>query len=165
MCGSTSTRKGAAVPQAGKHSISDLSKSKETEMKMVIRICLIVLCAGFICGCADLKVTQLSAVWDQNNKVASATISNTGNGNAGSFLVYFYGVERPISKLNRPQIAQEVDGLMKGEQIEIEADFDPLAHPNNNNLANVIRILVVADQTNKVGESNENNNTRAVPVP
>jgi len=153
------------VPQAEKHSISDLSKSKETEMKMVLRICLIVLCAGFICGCADLKVTQLSAVWNQNNKVARATISNIGNDNAGPFLVYFDGVERPISKLNRPQIVQEVDGLMEGEQIEIEADFAPLAHPNNNNLANVIRILVTADAKDMVKESNENNNTRAVPVP
>ncbi len=56
-------------------------------------------------------------------------------------------------------------GFAKGASITLNADFAPLAHPDNNNLGNVNKITVMADLKGMVKESNENNNTKEKPVP
>ena len=112
---------------------------------------------------------DLTKTWDATDdaadKEATAVIANIGNRDAGAFMVYFNGEESPVSPNRRPQVRHRVDGLAKGESITLEADFAPLAHPDNNNLRNVREICVLVDPKHTVEESNENNNDRCVPVP
>ena len=116
-------------------------------------------------GCApDLVVKDLDVTWDASNKVAKAEIANIGNRNAGNFLVYFNAEEDPISPNRRPQVSHNIPNLAKGNSITLEADFAPLAHPDNNNLGNVKNIRVLADAKNMVREKNENNNKKEVPL-
>lgn len=110
-------------------------------------------------GCADLVVQDLDVTWDADNKTATATIANTGNRDAGEFLVYFNADEDPESTNHRPQVRQTVAGLDRGEAVQLTADFAPLAHPDNNNLGNVYQITAIADPKGMVKESNEDNNS------
>jgi len=117
-------------------------------------------------GCKpDLVVKNLNLTWDVTNKKAKAEIANIGNKDAGSFMVYFNGVEDPVSPNHRPQVRNNIPTLAKGNSIILEADFAPLAHPDNNNLGNVYKILVLVDPKKTVEESNENNNEKEVPIP
>ncbi len=117
-------------------------------------------------GCApDLTVKQLDVTWNAADKKASAEIENIGNKNAGNFMVYFNGDEMPESANHRPQVRHNVPGLNKGASTILEADFAPLAHPDNNNLGNVNKITVLVDPKGMVNESNENNNTQEFPIP
>lgn len=80
-------------------------------------------------------------------------------------MVYFNGVEDPVSPNRRPQVRNNIPTLAKGNSIILEADFAPLAHPDNNNLGNVYKILVLVDPKNTIEERNENNNEKEVPIP
>lgn len=112
-------------------------------------------------GCApDLVVSDLNVTWNDTEKKAIAEISNTGNEDAGAFMVYFDGDESPVSSNRRPQVSHSLPGLTQGESISLEADFGPLAHPDNMNLANVYQISVLVDPKKIVAESNEENNSR-----
>jgi len=112
-------------------------------------------------GCApDLTVRNIDVNWDALNKNASAEIANIGNKDATRFLVYFNGDEDPVSPNRRPQVSHNVPGLAQGQSVVLEADFAPLAHPDNNNLENVFKITVIADPKYMVAESNENNNNQ-----
>jgi hypothetical protein len=112
----------------------------------------------------DLTVKNLDVTWD-GEKRAKATISNIGTKDAGNFMVYFNGEEDPVSPNRRPQVSHNVPALAKGDSIVLEADFAPLAHPDNNNLGNVKKILVIADPKDTVEELNENNNEAEMPLP
>jgi len=111
-------------------------------------------------GCAtDLVVDQVTIDWTAPQRTAEATISNIGNQDAGEFLVYFNGDEFPVSRNRRPQIRHTVTGLNAGASTTLVADFAPLAHPDNDNLANVYQITVLVDPKKMVAESNESNNS------
>jgi len=112
----------------------------------------------------DLVVKNLDVTWNAANKKAEAEIANIGNKDAGSFMVYFNGEEDPVSPRHRPQVSHNVPSLAKGDSITLDADFAPLAHPDNNNLGNVYKILVLADAKNTVKESNEDNNEKEVLI-
>lgn len=112
-------------------------------------------------GCADLVVRDVNVTWDASNKRATAEIANTGNRDAGEFLVYFNGDEDPVSPNRRPQERFTVPYLAQGESVTLTADFAPLAHPDNNNLGNVYQISVLADPKGMVREWNEDNNIRS----
>lgn len=117
-------------------------------------------------GCeADLTVKDGEVNWDATNKKAKAEIANIGNKDAGNFLVYFNGDEDPVSPNRRPQVSHDVPGLAKGESIILEADFAPLAHPDNDSLRNVYQITVIADPKEMVKEKNENNNVKELQIP
>lgn len=127
---------------------------------------LVFILVFLLVGCKpDLVVKNLNLTWDVTNKKAKAEIANIGNKDAGSFMVYFNGVEEPVSPNRRPQVRNNIPTLAKGNSIILEADFTPLAHPDNNNLGNVYKILVLVDPKNTVEESNENNNEKEVPIP
>ncbi len=133
------------------------------EVKLFVFV--LILLSAFL-GCKpDLVVTNLDVTWDAGNKKAKAEITNIGNKDAGAFLVYFNGEEDPISPNRRPQVSHNIPNLAKGNSIVLEADFAPLAHPDNNNLGNVKSILVIADPKNMVEENNENNNEKVFPLP
>ncbi len=133
-------------------------------MKSLIMLVFILL-AFALAGCApDLTVKNLDVTWDDANKKAKAEIANIGNKDAENFLVYFNGDENPVSSNHRPQVSHSVPGLSKGGLIILEADFAPLAHPDNQNLGNVYQISVLVDPKNMVKESNEENNAKTVPV-
>jgi hypothetical protein len=117
-------------------------------------------------GCKpDLVVKRVDVTWDATEKKAEAEVANIGNKDAGNFLVYFNGEEDPISPNHKPQVRKDVPGLAKGDSIILEADFAPLAHPDNNNLGNVYKILVIADPKNQIEEKNENNNEMEAIIP
>lgn len=112
-------------------------------------------------GCAaDLTVRNLDVTWDPANKTAKAEIANIGNKDAGNFMVYFNAEENPVSRNHRPQVRHNLPGLAKGTSIMLDADFAPLAHPDNNYLGNVYKIMVLVDPKEMVEESNENNNSQ-----
>lgn len=135
-------------------------------MKVFTKILLFVLLPILFTGCkADLKVTSLEVDWDAVDKKAEARIENVGYKDAGMFMVYFNAEEDPVSPNHRPQVSHTVDGLAKGDHIDLEADFAPLAHPDNANLANVYKIVVIADPKDMVDELKEDNNTREKLVP
>jgi hypothetical protein len=135
-------------------------------MKVVKIFSLVFILVFLVVGCKpDLVVKNLNVTWDAANKKAKAEIANIGNKDAGSFMVYFNGVEDPVSPNHRPQVRNNIPTLAKGNSIILEADFAPLAHPDNNNLGNVYKILVLVDPKNTVEESNENNNEKEVPIP
>lgn len=127
-------------------------------------VCVLISSNAFI-GCApDLVVTNLEVAWDGVNKKAEAEIMNTGNMDAGNFLVYFNGDEYPESQNHRPQIRHNVPNLGQGDSIILEADFAPLSHSDNNNLGNIYQISVLADPKKMVSESNEDNNAKRVQI-
>ncbi|VAX32735.1 hypothetical protein MNBD_NITROSPIRAE02-1490, partial [hydrothermal vent metagenome] len=92
-------------------------------------------------------------------------IANIGNKDAGTFMVYFNGDEDPESPNHRPQVRYNIPGLAKGAAITLDADFAPLAHPDNNYLRNVYKITVLVDPKGMVKESNENNNVKEFMLP
>ncbi|MHC4069926.1 MAG: CARDB domain-containing protein [Planctomycetota bacterium] len=134
-------------------------------MKVFAKATVFILSLIFLAGCADLTVTNLDVNWDASNKHAKARIRNIGSRDAGMFMVYFDAEENPVSQNHRPQVCHQVDGLAKGDYVDLEADFSLLAHPDNANLANVYKIVVTADPKHMVKESNENNNSKEMPVP
>ena len=126
--------------------------------KVKFFVLVLILSVAFI-GCTpDLVVKNLDVNWGVSNKKAKVEIVNIGNKDAGKFLVYFNGDENPESPNRRPQVSRNVPGLAQGASVVLEADFAPLAHPDNNNLGNVYMITVIADPKHQVKESNENNN-------
>lgn len=131
-------------------------------MKPHILILSVVLVA--LTGCADLVVKNLEVDWESGNRIATAEIANIGSKDAGSFMVYFNGDEDPESQNHRPQVRHNVPGLDGGDSVVLTADFAPLAHPDNNSLANIYQITVLVDPKGMVKESNENNNSRSVAV-
>lgn len=128
---------------------------------MMTHLLLWVLTLLALTGCADLVVKELDVIWDDENKSAKAEIANIGDRDAGNFMVYFNGDENPESPNHRPQVRHNVPGLNKGESIVLTADFEPLAHPDNNHLGNIYQITVLADPKGMVTEWNENNNSKA----
>ncbi len=112
----------------------------------------------------DLVVTNLDVDWNVPNKKAEAVISNQGNANAENFMVYFNGDEDPESQNRRPQIRHNISVLGQGQSITLEADFAPLAHPDNANLGRIYQITVQADPKQMVDESDETNNNASRPV-
>ncbi len=136
-------------------------------MNMKKTTCLVAVLLSFgIIGCApDLVVKTVNVQWDATHKEATARIANTGNRDAGNFLVYFDAEESPVSQHDRPQVQHNVPGLAKGQSIVLNANFAPLASPGNHFLKNVYKINVIADPKNMVKESNENNNQKSAPVP
>ncbi|OQA03434.1 MAG: hypothetical protein BWY69_00463 [Planctomycetes bacterium ADurb.Bin401] len=111
-----------------------------------------------------MKITEFDVDWDEDNKKANAQIKNTGGKGTGSFLVYFAAEEDPVSPSHSPLIVKEVKGLGKDEYINLSADFAPLARPENVNLANVQKILIVVDPTGLIKESDEKNNIESESV-
>lgn len=133
---------------------------------MIRRVSFLILYGAILCSCAaDLKVTDLNVTWSENVKMVRAEIANVGHKDAGKFLVRFDGLENPESPSYRPRVTVEVPGLPKGEWLPLEADFSPLARPENNYLANVFRISVTIDAEGVVREVNEENNTREAVIP
>jgi subtilase family serine protease len=125
----------------------------------------LILSVAFV-GCApDLVVKNLAVNWVAADKRAKAEIANIGNKDAGNFMVYFNGEEDPVSPNRRPQVSHNIPNLAKGNSIVLEADFAPLAHPDNHNLVNVKKIRVLVDPKNMVKEKNENNNEKEFPLP
>lgn len=126
-----------------------------------------ILCflAIFLTGCADLVVSHVEVNWSGANRTARAEIANVGNRRAGPFLVYFDADENPVSQNHRPQVRHQVDGLAPGASVQLEANFAPLAHPDNHDLANVYQITVIADPKKMVKEWDEANNTRSEHIP
>ena len=141
-------------------------------MKVFVKFSLFLLLLLFLAGCkADLTVVNPGANWDDTtgpnvgNKSAKARIKNIGLKDAGMFMVYFDAEENPVSQNHRPQVSHQVDGLVKGAYIDLGANFAPLAHHDNAYLANVYKIVVIADSKGMVEELNENNNRKEIPVP
>jgi hypothetical protein len=134
-------------------------------MKYMVVLLAVSISLGMV-GCKpDLTVESLDITWDETEKSAMAEISNIGNADAGKFLVYFNPEEDPVSSNHRPQVSVPVPSLAKGVTITINADFEPLAHPDNDSLANVFKVVVIADPKNMVEESNEANNEMEQPLP
>ena len=132
-------------------------------MKKVKIFPLLLIVMFVLGGCAaDLVVKNVNVIWDDANKKADAQIANEGNKDAGNFMVYFNGEEDPESANHRPQVSHNVLGLAKGEYIVLNADFAPLAHPDNYNLGNIYKIRVIADPKGMVRESKEDNNEKEV---
>ncbi|MFV9677942.1 MAG: CARDB domain-containing protein [Methanosarcinales archaeon] len=134
-------------------------------MKRAKILAFIFILLFALVGCApDLVVKDLDVTWAVANKKAKAEIANIGNKDAGNFMVYFNGDEDPVSPNRRPQVRHNVLGLAHGASTILDADFGPLAHPDNNNLGNVYKITVLVDPKGMVKESNENNNVKEVPI-
>gem|GEM_PF-3562754 len=130
-------------------------------MKMPKLGLFVLVLAAVLAGCApDLVVKNLDVMWNATDKKATAEIANVGNKDAGNFMVYFNGDENPVSPNHRPQLRYSVPGLAKGASVVLNADFAPLAHPDNDYLGNVYKITVLVDPKGMVKESNENNNVR-----
>jgi len=130
-------------------------------MKRMKILSFILILSAALLGCApDLVVKNLGVTWNTANKKAKAEIANIGNKDAGKFMVYFNGDENPVPPNHRPQVAFNIPGLAKGASLTLIADFAPLAHPDNNNLANVYKITALVDPKGMVKESNENNNVK-----
>ena len=137
-------------------------------MNYVTNIALVTIVWCTSTGCApDLVVKSMDVTWDSANRKqnAFAIVENIGKGDAGNFIVYFNADENPAPKNYGLQVSHTVPSLAKGESITLYADFLPLAHPDNNNLDNVYKIRVIADPTNMVKESDENNVEKETLVP
>lgn len=133
-----------------------------------LSLTLSVLLCCFLAGCVkkpNLVVQNLQVTWNAQSKTAVATIANTGNASAGSFSVYFDGDENPVSQNYRPQVSVNVASLAAGASTTLNADFGPLARPQNFNLANVHSITVTADPKNAIAESNETDNKATHSAP
>ena len=140
---------------------------KEEVMKQARLVALLLVVLLGSAGCLpDLVVKELTVNWDLENNTAKAEaeICNVGNRNAGEFMVYFNAEEQPVSPNRRPQVSFWIVGLARGESVILEANFAPLAHPDNNNLGNVYKIRVLADPKHMVKELNEDNNDREQPI-
>jgi len=131
---------------------------KEVLVPLVLLLLITVACKP------DLVVKDVTVTWDAANKKVKAEIANIGDADAGEFLVYFDGDEQPVSQNHRPQVRTSVPGLARGQSMVLDADFAPLAHPDNNNLGNIFQITVRADPKSNVSESNENNNVKSCAV-
>ncbi|NOY39406.1 MAG: hypothetical protein GXO95_04045 [Nitrospirae bacterium] len=130
-------------------------------MKRMKVLSFIFILSVALVGCApDLVVKNLDVTWNAVEKKARAEIANIGNKDAGTFMVYFNGDEDPVSPNHRPQVRYNIPGLAKGAAITLDADFAPLAHPDNDYLRNVYKITVLVDPKGMVKESNENNNVK-----
>lgn len=130
---------------------------------------MIILTALFlltITGCGttgvDLVVNRLD--WDPGTKVAEVEIANVGSDDAGAFMVYVNADEFPESRNHRPQIRHNVPGLGANDNLVLQADFAPLAHPDNDHLGNVYQITALADPKSMVSETNEENNFERTPA-
>lgn len=135
-------------------------------MKLHYRNFSIITIMLVLCGCSDVSVESVNVTsWDEDNKTAVAVIRNKSFFSAGEFMVYFDGDENPVSQNHRPQVTHKVNSLAGGASIELTADFIPLAHPDNHQLANIYQITVRADPKNQVRESNEDNNVKSAPTP
>ncbi|MCK4250969.1 hypothetical protein KAX97_05955 [candidate division WOR-3 bacterium] len=133
-------------------------------MKMVKLLALVLFMCAFV-GCKpDLVVKNVGVTWDDTHKKATAEIVNIGSANAGEFMVYFNAEEDPVSPNYRPQVRHRVDGLARGTSLILEADFAPLARPENNYLGNVYKILVLVDPKNMVDEIREDNNQMTMSI-
>jgi len=131
------------------------------EIKYVSLMLILLL----ILGCStypDLVVNRLD--WDEVNKRAEVEFTNTGNEDAGEFMVYVNGDEFPQSQNRRPQVRHHVSGLTQGTSMTVQAEFAPLAHPDNNNLGNIYKITALVDPKSIVSESDESNNYARTPV-
>jgi len=51
-----------------------------------------------------------------------------------------------------------------GASVTLSADFAPLAHPDNSNLAHVYKMLVVVDPKSMVREVREDNSSKEAPI-
>jgi hypothetical protein len=142
-----------------------INQSQEEVMKKLGALLFTVLLFFAFAGCGpDLVVKTMSVNWNTTNKKAKATIANIGDEDAGPFLVYFNAEENPVSQNYRPQVTHQVPGLAKGASIVLNADFAPLARPQNHYLGNVYKISVLVDPKGMVKESNENNNSKEMPI-
>ncbi|MCP4134135.1 MAG: hypothetical protein GY754_24395 [bacterium] len=136
----------------------------------ILIVFLSVFTMAFI-GCdpvdgPDLKIIgSPQVVWNAAAKKCKAEVKNVGNKDAGAFMIYANADEDPVSSNHRPQVSKNEAGLAAGASTSIEADFLPLAHADNSNLANVNGCTVIADPKNMVAESNENNNSKTTPIP
>lgn len=134
-------------------------------MKTLVYLSLFIS-SLFLVGCEpDLTITKLDTQWDAQNKRAIVEIKNQGQKGTGPFLVYFNGEEDPVSPKHQPQIVENVKGLAQNGTIVLTADFAPLAHPDNVDLNNIKRIVVIVDPKGQVYESDENNNVKEKSVP
>lgn len=136
---------------------------KEVAVRKILLIVGLFAFAFVACK-PDLIVKDVTVTWDATCKKATAEIRNIGNAHAGEFMVYFDGEESSVSPNHRPQVRHNVPGLARGASIVLEADFAPLAHPDNNNLGNVHSILVIADPKNMVDEIREDNNQMMMSI-
>lgn len=119
-----------------------------------------VLAVLFFSACKpDLVVEGLAVTWTPSERNVSFKVHNIGQQDAGEFMVYVNLEEDPVSPNHRPQHRENVIGLAKGATLEFnDLDLSYLAHPDNNFLGNVYKIVVVADPKSMVAESNESNN-------
>ncbi len=106
----------------------------------------------------DLIVKHLEFVWDEENKIAVAEITNIGGAEATNVEVLFHGVEEPVSKSNVPQITQTIPSLAKGKSITLKADFSTVSHPANYQLKYLYKVTLLADPSDAIVEIDENNN-------
>lgn len=135
-------------------------------MKKCMQVLLFVFPMMYLAGCnADLKIKDFDVDWKDDIKRVNAKIENDGSKGTGPFLVYFSGEEDPVSPSYSPLIVKNVNGLAEDEEINLSADFASLARPENVNLANVKKIVIVVDPTGLVKESDEKNNIKSKSVP
>jgi hypothetical protein len=120
-----------------------------------------------LAGCRpDLTVNHIEVdSWIASDRKVHTTISNVGDSDASEFLVYFDVTESLPSTNHIPQVRKHLGGLPVGGITVINADFTPLAHPDNNSLANITNIKVTVDSKGMVNEKNETNNDMEIPVP
>jgi hypothetical protein len=135
---------------------------KMNKLNCAMYVLILVMIAGCSTGGVDLVVNNLD--WDPATKVAQVEIANIGSDDAGAFLVYVNADEFPESQNRRPQVSHRIAGLQSSDTLILQADFAPLAHPDNNNLGNVYQITALADPKSMIGESNEENNFQRTPV-
>ncbi len=134
-------------------------------MKSPAFLTFMLLSVFALIGCKpDLVVDDLNVDWTGTTRTAEVTVRNAGTAGAGDFLVYINGDENPVSPNRRPQVRLSVPELDVGASIVLQADFAPLAHPDNHHLANVYQISVLVDPKGMVEESNEDNNTAQAPA-
>ena len=124
-------------------------------------LCLSMMIFGCTTG-VDLVVNHVD--WDPATKVAEVEIANIGPDDAGAFMVYVNADEFPESRNHRPQIRHNVPALGGNDTLVLQADFAPLAHPDNDHLGNVYQITALADPKSMVIETNEENNFDRAPL-
>ncbi|MEN6386854.1 MAG: CARDB domain-containing protein [Phycisphaerales bacterium] len=135
-------------------------------MEKLLRIFIFAFPFFYLAGCQpDLKISKFDIDWNDDVKKVNARIKNTGGEGTGPFTVNINAIEEPTSINHRPVITKEIPNLGKNDYIDINADFAPLAHPDNADLKNVKKIQIVVDPTGMVKESNKNNNTEEKSVP
>ena len=132
--------------------------------KQIIPLLALLLLIVTGCGTTgtDLVVNRLD--WDPGSRVAEVEIANIGPDDAGEFMVYFNADEFPESRNRRPQVRHNVPGLAGNDILVLQADFAPLAHPDNEYLGNVYQITALADPKSMVVETDEENNFDRTPA-